>query len=36
MTTVLVDSAPDWSVDYVVEDVLQVGQVVSKILQDAD
>jgi putative hydrolase of the HAD superfamily len=36
MATVLVDSLPDWSVDFVVKDVLQVGQVVSKILQDAD
>jgi putative hydrolase of the HAD superfamily len=36
MTTVLVDGLPDWSVDFVVEDVLQVGQVVNRILQDAD
>lgn len=36
MTTVLVDSLPDWSVDYVVKDVLQVGKVVSRILQGAD
>jgi putative hydrolase of the HAD superfamily len=36
MTTVLVNSLPDWSVDFVVKDVLQVGQVVSKILQDTD
>jgi len=36
MTTVLVDSMPDWSVDYVVKDVLQVGQVVNDILVDAD
>lgn len=34
MTTVLVDSLPDWSVDYVVKDVLQVGQVVSKLLEE--
>jgi putative hydrolase of the HAD superfamily len=36
MTTVLVNALPDWSVDYVVGDVLQVGQVVSKLLADAD
>jgi putative hydrolase of the HAD superfamily len=36
MTTVLVNAPPDWSVDYVVGDVLQVGQVVSKLLVDAD
>lgn len=36
MTTVLVDGAPDWSVDFVVEDVLQVGHVVDRILRDAD
>jgi putative hydrolase of the HAD superfamily len=35
MTTVLVDGLPDWSVDFVVGDVLQVGQVVSKILEEA-
>ncbi len=34
MTTVLVDSLPDWSVDYVVGDVLQVGQVVNKLLEE--
>ena len=34
MTTVLVDGVPDWSVDFVVEDVVQVGQVVSKILEE--
>jgi putative hydrolase of the HAD superfamily len=34
MTTVLVNALPDWSVDYVVGDVLQVGQVVSKLLQE--
>lgn len=34
MTTVLVDSMPDWSVDYVVKDVLQVGKVVSKLLKE--
>jgi putative hydrolase of the HAD superfamily len=36
MTTVLVDAPPDWSVDFVVKDVLQVGQVVNEILEDAD
>jgi putative hydrolase of the HAD superfamily len=36
MTTVLVNASPDWSVDYVVGDVLQVGRVVSKLLVDAD
>jgi putative hydrolase of the HAD superfamily len=35
MTTVLVDALPDWSVDFVVKDVLQVGQVVKELL-DAD
>jgi FMN phosphatase YigB (HAD superfamily) len=34
MTTVLVDSMPDWSVDFVVKDVLQVGQVVSNLLEE--
>jgi len=34
MTTVLVNSMPDWSVDHVVKDVLQVGQVVSNILKE--
>jgi putative hydrolase of the HAD superfamily len=34
MTTVLVNAPPDWSVDYVVGDVLQVGQVVSEILEE--
>ena len=32
MTTVLVDALPDRSVDYVVDDVLQVGPVVSELL----
>jgi putative hydrolase of the HAD superfamily len=36
MTTVLVDGPPDWSVDFVVKDVLQVGQLVNEILEDAD
>jgi putative hydrolase of the HAD superfamily len=36
MTTVLVNALPDWSVDFVVKDVLQVGQLVNKILEDAD
>jgi putative hydrolase of the HAD superfamily len=35
MTTVLVNALPDWSVDYVVGDVLQVGSVVKKIIEDA-
>ncbi len=35
MTTVLVNALPDWSVDYVVADVLQVGSVVKKIIEDA-
>jgi putative hydrolase of the HAD superfamily len=35
MTTVLVDGLPDWSVDFVVGDVLQVGQVVARILEEA-
>jgi putative hydrolase of the HAD superfamily len=34
MTTVLVGSLPDWSVDFVVEDVLQVGQVVDRMLEE--
>jgi putative hydrolase of the HAD superfamily len=34
MTTVLVNALPDWSVDYVVGDVLQVGQVVSELLEE--
>jgi putative hydrolase of the HAD superfamily len=36
MTTVLVGGLPDWSVDFVVEDILKVGHVVNRILQDAD
>jgi putative hydrolase of the HAD superfamily len=34
MTTVLVNAPPDWSVDFVVGDVLQVGQVVNKLLEE--
>jgi putative hydrolase of the HAD superfamily len=34
MITVLVNALPDWSVDYVVADVLQVEQVVRKILEE--
>jgi putative hydrolase of the HAD superfamily len=34
MTTILVDGLPDWSVDFVVEDVLQVGQVIERILEE--
>jgi putative hydrolase of the HAD superfamily len=34
MTTVLIDARPDWSVDFVVKDVLQVGQVVNKLLEE--
>jgi putative hydrolase of the HAD superfamily len=34
MRTVLIDAPPDWSVDYVVGDVLQVGRVVSEILEE--
>jgi putative hydrolase of the HAD superfamily len=36
MTTVLIDAIPDWSVNYVVRDVLQVGQVVSELLESED
>jgi len=36
MTTVLVDAEPDEGVDFVVESVLKVGQVVGELLEGAD